>query len=509
MGLGKKILEAVRNGKMTDLELTLIDTKGNIKKMAVHKLVLYVSCKYFQTMFDSEFDDKNKKELVLRDVPDVNVFHDIIREFYGDKTTDSVHSVWRYNCEKIKCKKYLMMDVPVYQLCKYGVPDGEYDELLNIVDKYFGYTKKTIKLLVNELPANYDLDKLSAELVKAMYDYVNGLSVATIDVNGCLNIFDMYGEKSRPKKIKGKYVNACCFNNNNNIVILYDEGNGTGNIIDYGLISQHVNNQHNYQFKQPKTDGYNIHPICDGRFFLLKDGSSINKFDIRLEEECYYPVNTKGNHDNSYSIDPVKNRLAVIQTNSYIDECTICIYKITCADLQYLMLLNIPLDRIDTKLFLFLNVDILITCIPTQFTLWNVKKQSKYHVIETEKKILSFHFFSKYRFMVVFDDGSAKFYGDEQSFGTNTDIDPLDYWEKYDFRCFQILPNFHPGIKGVCDGTNLVTYDDICIKIWDKIAMKPSTIIDHGGNIQKVVCQNSPRHKNTEKLCKFLHEKNN
>lgn len=508
MGLGKRMLKAYQNGRLTDVELILVDVKGNTKKMAVHKVVLSISCEYFETMFERNFEDKNKKELVLRDLPDANIIHDIIQQFYGNVCNTTTYPDWYYKLQMIRCKKFLMIDANVHELYEINIPNGGFDELLDIIHTCFGYTEDTLNLLVNNLPEDYDLDKLSPELVRAMYDFVNNIVVATIDTNGCLNIINAYGKKIKLKQMENNHVYACCFygdkiTHDNNIAIACRDEKGSGKIASYCLYG--YNNEKSLcKFKETAQNNHDIHPFYGGNIFLLKDGSSFSRFHIKWYGEGYFSVNTSVNNDNSYSVDTMRNRFAVL--HKYYGQCDDYYADVREVEFNDFKLLHtVSFGKNIPKIFLYPDMDILITCTSTQITLWNIQRNLKIHETETDKKVMSIHFFSKFRFMAVFEDGSAKIYGitDEQ-IGTHTNIDPLRYWQMYGFKHVRCLPNFHPHIKGVCDGTNLVTYDDTCIKIWDKYSMEPSSTIKHDGNVQKIVCQNSPRHKNTKKLCKYV-----
>ena len=71
------------------------------------------------------------------------------------------------------------LEKDINKLKNIKVPKEGFDLLLKIAD-LFGYDYDTTKLIINNLPNNYDLSKLDKDLIKKIIKYHNNLIIFLI-----------------------------------------------------------------------------------------------------------------------------------------------------------------------------------------------------------------------------------------------------------------------------------------------------------------------------------------
>src|ERR1700678_1392603 len=95
-----KLHDAINNDLFIDLVLTLKDDINEIT-MNLHKIILYVSCCYFEKML-TNCKEKNLDKIIIK-VPNVFVTYDIIMSFYHQQTNIGNLPKWKHLLESIKC----------------------------------------------------------------------------------------------------------------------------------------------------------------------------------------------------------------------------------------------------------------------------------------------------------------------------------------------------------------------------------------------------------------------
>lgn len=138
--------------------LTLID-KINKITFSVDKTLLVKKCAYFEKLF-TYFREKDEDAITI-EVPNAQVTYDIILSFSGTKINSGNLKYWLHQLELIKCRAYLGMhsDIP-----KIVVPAEGFDLLIEVLG-IIGYDDDAFKLIDDNLPKDYDITKLSTELI--------------------------------------------------------------------------------------------------------------------------------------------------------------------------------------------------------------------------------------------------------------------------------------------------------------------------------------------------------
>ncbi|AVL94412.1 WD40 repeat protein [Moumouvirus australiensis] len=160
----------------SDIVLRVVDKNRTIV-LPCHKIILYFACDYFKKLF-STFKEKDFKEIEII-VPNAFVSCNIIKGFYKEYLNESLQKYsidgaqlleeWQYTIEEYKCRDFFMLDTDKNKLYDLLVPPSYFDELVNFVDS-IGYDKKTVKLLLNNLPTDYDLSGFPMDLINKMYN---------------------------------------------------------------------------------------------------------------------------------------------------------------------------------------------------------------------------------------------------------------------------------------------------------------------------------------------------
>jgi hypothetical protein len=172
-----------------DATLILTDNHNEIK-VDVHKSILFISSTYFNKLLVG-FREQHAKQISIR-VSNTSVAHDILASFYGQTIISGDLATWRYALEYIICCDYWGLDCDRFQIDNLEIPPECFDEFIDLIDP-FGYTEEIIKLIIRNLPQDYDLAKFPAELIHMMlellsYDIIYGYVsmqnfVNTIDIS--------------------------------------------------------------------------------------------------------------------------------------------------------------------------------------------------------------------------------------------------------------------------------------------------------------------------------------
>ena len=157
-----KLNDAFNKDYFIDLTLILSDANQEIT-IDLHKIILYSSCLYFEKLL-TNCKEKHLNKIQIQ-VPNAFVCYDIIMSFYGQVTNLGNLQQWYYLLEYIRCCDFLGLEKDITKLKNLKVPKEGFDLLLQIVE-LFGYDYDTTKLIINNLPDDYDLSKLNKDLIK-------------------------------------------------------------------------------------------------------------------------------------------------------------------------------------------------------------------------------------------------------------------------------------------------------------------------------------------------------
>ncbi|AKI79840.1 putative BTB/POZ domain-containing protein [Acanthamoeba polyphaga mimivirus] len=163
----KKLFQYTLDRKFTDLELTLVDSNDTLT-MYLHKVILSLSCPYFETIFSSSFSDSVSDKFKM-EVLNVYVMADIINSFYIDDIKQSQNlSEVDYQLLCVQSRNFLGLGHKIYNLEKIIFPENKFDQLFDTIDSCIGYTKETMSILFYNMPMDYDLSKLPIKFLKKM-----------------------------------------------------------------------------------------------------------------------------------------------------------------------------------------------------------------------------------------------------------------------------------------------------------------------------------------------------
>ncbi|ANB51109.1 hypothetical protein [Powai lake megavirus] len=139
---------------LSDCTLDLAD-ENSTTTLYVHKIILYLGCPYFRSMFGG-FKESNQSKITL-EVPNVQATCDIIQSFYGTKIINNNNN-WEYELNLFMCKRFFCIDSNFPHQIK--IPSDEFEEFLVMIEK-IGFNQDIKKFIIKNIPELYDFDKLS------------------------------------------------------------------------------------------------------------------------------------------------------------------------------------------------------------------------------------------------------------------------------------------------------------------------------------------------------------
>ncbi|AAV50342.1 putative BTB/POZ domain-containing protein [Acanthamoeba castellanii mimivirus] len=151
---------------LSDINITLSDNLKTVS-LKLHRIVLFANCEFFKGMF-SGFNESIQKENIIK-VPNIDICCDIIKQMYGISLSE-INRDWKYMLRYYKCCDYFMLESNFPE--NINVSRCEFDELLDLVDE-IGYNEKTIKLLAQNMPINYNITNLPSDLLSELLNYTN------------------------------------------------------------------------------------------------------------------------------------------------------------------------------------------------------------------------------------------------------------------------------------------------------------------------------------------------
>lgn len=152
--------ELFAKGELSDCQLILDD--GNEKiSLNIHKCILYLASPYFKGMFGNFSEQKSNCITII--VHNSLVSSDIIKSFYG--ITTPKQNDWKYKLDKHICKNFFGLKTRLINNIK--VPKTNFDEFLDTIE-LIGYNEKTLKMIIDNVPKNYNFDQLPLDLLQNM-----------------------------------------------------------------------------------------------------------------------------------------------------------------------------------------------------------------------------------------------------------------------------------------------------------------------------------------------------
>jgi len=169
-----------------DLTLTMKDGINEIT-MNLHKSILFISCVYFEKLL-TNCKEQNLNCITI-EVPNVFIAHDIIMSFYQQETNSGNIPNWKRQLELIKCYDFFGLDFDREIIYDLKIPEENFESLLEILD-FVECNNDIIKLIVNNIPENYDLTKLSKELLQEILKTDISSRIFSCSIDGTIKIWD-------------------------------------------------------------------------------------------------------------------------------------------------------------------------------------------------------------------------------------------------------------------------------------------------------------------------------
>src|SRR5581483_10624179 len=183
-----KLYQDLHNKKYTDVELILVDCNKQLI-MNVHKVILACSSEYFDKLFN--FGTEKFQHQIIINVNDVDVAHDIILSFYGQKTNSTNYPLWKYLLESMKCRCFFCLPSDISLLYNLIVPAEGFDLLLEIIEHFdFINDNKIMRTIKKNIPMNYDLRNLSLEFVKELSKFQDLKKIVSGSDDNSIKIWD-------------------------------------------------------------------------------------------------------------------------------------------------------------------------------------------------------------------------------------------------------------------------------------------------------------------------------
>ncbi|BCS82673.1 putative BTB/POZ domain-containing protein [Cotonvirus japonicus] len=155
-------------------DLTLILNDGTITITTnVHKDILCYVCEYFRVLL-TKFSE-SQSDIINILVYNSNVCYDVIMSFYGKRTNHGNYPKNQHTLLLYKCRDFFGLDlttdlpqlIDLEKLNNLKITSEDYDLFLDVVD-IIGYNEETITMLLNNLPADFDLSVIPDDLLLEM-----------------------------------------------------------------------------------------------------------------------------------------------------------------------------------------------------------------------------------------------------------------------------------------------------------------------------------------------------
>lgn len=203
------------NEQPADLVLVLKDDLNEMT-IDVHKNILATNSPYFSKLF-SILKEKDQDKITIQ-VSNINITHDIIMNFYGQKNNSTNVPKWKYDLETVKCLDYLGIYCDATLISNIKVPPEGYDLLLDVIE-IIGYDEETIKLISDNLPNDYDVSKFPKELIDAIIKVNTVYHIISGSVDETINVWTTDPNKTGTKTCNpnktlvdhNNSVNCICF----------------------------------------------------------------------------------------------------------------------------------------------------------------------------------------------------------------------------------------------------------------------------------------------------------
>jgi WD40 repeat protein len=219
--------------------------------------------------------------------------------FYGQKTNSGNISPEKHLLECVVCYNFLGLDFNPSVLDNIRVSEEDFELLVSVID-LVGYDDKTIRLINENIPDNYDLSKLSKELLNEMLVVEKSYSIASGSYDGSIKIWSSGGYLMKTIIAHTEPISCICCSPDNNYIASASEDS---TIKIWNIISGELVNT---------FEGHDLSVICicyspDGKQIASGGAdSSIKVWDtVKYNLVSKYDYNSGNINDICYSSDGI------------------------------------------------------------------------------------------------------------------------------------------------------------------------------------------------------------
>ncbi|BCS83571.1 BTB/POZ domain and WD-repeat protein [Cotonvirus japonicus] len=315
------------------LSIVLIDDIQEIK-INVDRDILAQSCTYFNNLL-TKFQEQNST-IVKLTIPYANIARDVIEQLCNSNSIINDSTDIEYQLKFYKTCVFFGIEIDHKFLENIKVPCQCFDLLLDVID-IIGYDEHTIKIIVNNLPLDYDISTFPKSLIDEMYTISTSYEIiASIDYGLTIQRYD-------PDTLKlFEYVNFSVssfyyiiyLQHNNNIFLENDK--------DIKIVNFNNNTKkHVYTFSQKNNLSFNIAfsltsknlSICDGKkiFVVDEEKNSVLK-TLKHKKKCSQPCYSPS--DKYFAVTNYNN-IIIYNTSTYKIDKVIQQRKCSCYAFTY------------------------------------------------------------------------------------------------------------------------------------------------------------------------------
>jgi hypothetical protein len=182
------------DGKYTDARLIIKDVK-QIVTVNVHRVILAVSCEYFDKLFSfGDGPGKSEFEIITEDSI---IFHEIIAGIYGQRMI--VNYTSNQILKIMKCRDFLGLTNDVSLLYGLKIDETDYPFLLDTAVSFdIDNDPRLLATICDNIPVDYDLNNFSRDFLRNIIEKRNGYLIVE---ERYLEIWDTYSDS---------LVRTCC-----------------------------------------------------------------------------------------------------------------------------------------------------------------------------------------------------------------------------------------------------------------------------------------------------------
>lgn len=174
----------------SDIEIILVDADGGAYCIHTHKCILGSKILYFHNLF--RFGKESSQKSIRINVSNAIVAYDLIMESIENKP-NSIERAPKYLLERFKCRQYFCLNNDAKLLHNIKIEPDDFELLLEVIEQ-FELDPNLLYCIKKNMPLDYDLDKLSMELINELAKtYDDSSNILDKDVS--IKMYNYLGNK--------------------------------------------------------------------------------------------------------------------------------------------------------------------------------------------------------------------------------------------------------------------------------------------------------------------------